>query len=422
MGRLLYYTKSVCPVCLAMIDAAIVEERDGIYMDKECEKHGSFQTLIWQDSGENYYRWLSCGGIDVERLPRTVEEAEREIGGRSFADEAWVQPSTAALMTTNRCNSNCPVCFTRDRNEPLHEPSLEQCKDLIINYKNKAGENALLELCGGEPTLREDIFTIAKFASGSGFDYIQLNTNGIKLAKGSEYCARLKANGITTVYLGFDGVTEKPYLKKYGREMLDIKKSALENCKKAGLAVVLVTCIIPQTNDNELGDIIAFAKANMPTVKGVYLQPISYFGHYPQGDMRRITIPEVLRRLEVQTGGEIRADDFSPGAYEHPQCSFNGCFLLNKDNRFKSLTRFAQRERSPEGYKGIRQFIKKTWSPSSVPILTIGGMAFQDAWNIDVLRIMRCSVQIIGRGNKMIPLCSKYLTSLSGEKIHPGIS
>ena len=55
-------------------------------------------------------------------------------------------------------------------------------------------------------------------------------------------------------------------------------------------------------------------------------------------------------------------------------------------------------------------------------MLTIGGMAFQDAWNIDILRIMSCSVQIIGWDNKMIPLCSKYLTSCSGEKIHPGIS
>jgi len=423
MGRLLYYTKSVCPVCLEIINAAVVEDDGGIYMQKECKKHGPFQTLIWQDSGENYLRWLAGGGIAVESLPRTAAEAERKLGGRSFAAAAEVQASTAALMTTNRCNNHCPVCFTRDGSEPLHEPSLEECRALISYYKKKAGADALLELCGGEPTLRGDIFAIAQFAAARGFSYLQLNTNGIELAaRGREYCARLRASGITTVYLGFDGVTEKPYLKKYGRKMLAVKKAAVENCKKAGLAVVLVTCIMPRVNDHELGEIIAFAKANMPTVKGVYLQPLSYFGRYPREEMARITIPEVLRRLESQTGGEVRAADFSPGAYEHPQCSFNGCFLLTRENRLQSLTRFAPKEWSPEGYRGIRQFIKRSWSPGPVPTLTIGGMAFQDAWNIDILRIMRCSVQIIGRDHRLIPLCSKYLTSLRGEKIHPGIS
>jgi uncharacterized radical SAM superfamily Fe-S cluster-containing enzyme len=422
MGRMLYYTKSVCPVCIETVYAAIEEECDGIYMNKECKEHGEFKTLIWRDNTENYLKWLSFGGMDVEKLPRSAGEADREIGEVSFASEACVQPCSSALMTTNRCNNNCPVCFTRDNNEPLYEPSLDECKDLIIQYKNKAGNNALLELCGGEPTVREDIFEISKFASENGFDYIQLNTNGIELAKSGEYCEKLKANGITTVYLGFDGVTQKPYIKKYGRDILGIKKASLENCKKAGLAVVLVACVIPNVNDNELGSIIAFAKANMPTVKGIYLQPISYFGIYPKEDIGRITIPEVLRNLELQTDGEIKSSDFSPGTYEHPQCSFNGCFILDKDNRLKSLTGFSKKERNPDGYKRIRQSIKKAWTPSRVPMLTIGGMAFQDAWNIDMLRIMSCSVQIIGRDNKMIPLCSKYLTSCSGEKVHPGIN
>ena len=422
MSRFLYYTKSVCPVCLATVYATIVEEQDGIYMNKNCREHGNFHTLIWEDNADNYYQWLSCGGLDVENLPHTAEEADKAIGEQSFEREACEQSCSGALMTTSRCNSNCPVCFTRDSNEPLYESSLDECKNLIRQYKNKAGAGALLELCGGEPTVREDLADISRFASTNGFDYIQLNTNGIELARSGEYCKRLKESGITTVYLGFDGVTEKPYIAKYGRIMFDIKKSAVKNCKEAGLAVVLVTCIIPHENDEELGDIIAFAKANMPTVRGIFLQPISYFGIYPEGNIRRITIPEVLRYLEAQTNGEISINDFSPGAYEHPQCSFNGCFMLDKNNRLKSLTKLSKKERSPEGYKKIRQFVRKTWMPGEIPMLTIGGMAFQDVWNIDILRIMRCSVQIIGRDGRMIPLCSKYLTSCSGEKLLPKIN
>ena len=53
--------------------------------------------------------------------------------------------------------------------------------------------------------------------------------------------------------------------------------------------------------------------------------------------------------------------------------------------------------------------------------LTIGGMAFQDAWNIDLLRVKRCSIQIIQKDGRLIPLCSKYLSSVRGEKLFPGI-
>ena len=61
------------------------------------------------------------------------------------------------------------------------------------------------------------------------------------------------------------------------------------------------------------------------------------------------------------------------------------------------------------------------WTPSERKTLTIGGMAFQDAWNIDLLRVKRCSIQIIQKDGKLIPLCSKYLSSVRGEKLFPGI-
>ena len=51
--KLIYKTKSVCPVCLKEIYADIAAHTDGIYMDKRCPEHGSFSTLVWADSPEN---------------------------------------------------------------------------------------------------------------------------------------------------------------------------------------------------------------------------------------------------------------------------------------------------------------------------------------------------------------------------------
>lgn len=419
-GELIYRTRSVCPVCLREIPAEIISRSDGVYMDKSCSEHGSFSTLVWADSGKNYLDWLRCGGIDVDRLPKTEQELSRELGGLNFGCEACIQPASAALMTTNRCNMNCPVCFTRDRKEALHEPELKECERLMRLYREKAGDDAMIEFCGGEPTVRRDLCELAGIARNIGFSFIQLNTNGIKLAESADYCRALRFSGVTTVYMGFDGMTDKPYLAKYGKKMLDIKKKAVKNCAAAGLAVVLVTCVIPDENDGELGQIVEYAKENMPTVKGVYLQPISYFGIYPEDSIRRITIPDVIRNLADQNP-DISVSDFGPGCYDHAQCSFNACYMLDKEGRLKALTKFSRREIEPDAVHRLRKNLRASWLPSARKLLTIGGMAFQDGWNIDLLRVRRCSIQIIQKDGKLIPLCSKYLSGCNGSKVFPGI-
>lgn len=287
-------------------------------------------------------------------------------------------------------------------------------------YRAKAGDDAIIEFCGGEPTVRADILELAELAKDIGFDFIQLNTNGIKLAQSADYCRALRCAGVSTVYMGFDGMTDTPYLAKYGRPMLETKKRAVENCAEAGLAVVLVTCVIPGENDGELGDILGFAVEHMPAVKGVYLQPISYFGIYPQDGIRRITIPDVMRKLAGQHD-DVKLEDFNPGSYDHPQCSFNACYMLDRKGHLKALSRLTPQSDCSEDVHGLRKKLRATWLPSQQKLLTVGGMAFQDAWNIDILRLQRCSIQIIQKDGRLIPLCGKYLSGCNGTKIFPGI-
>ncbi len=414
-------TRSVCPVCLKELPAELTEHPDGIYMEKVCSDHGRFETLIWQDNREGFLQWMSRGGCPPETWPLTEEQLEAQLSGADFTCESCQSPSSAALMTTNRCNMNCPVCFTRDRQETIYEPSLEECEKLLRSYRERAGEDALLEFCGGEPTVREDLPALVRLAHNIGFDYIQLNTNGIRLSENVSYCRQLREAGITTVYLGFDGVTDRAYQVKYGRSLLEEKKKAVANCKEAGLAVVLVVCVIAGENDGELGEIVRYAKAQVPTVKGVYLQPISYFGIYPENLRKRVTIPELIRRLADQCE-DISKGDFGPCSYEHPQCSFNACYLVDRDDTLWSLSEpFSSRCVEGQCASRVRKVLRNTWMPSRTRMLTIGGMAFQDAWNIDLLRVRRCSIQIIQKDGRLLPLCSKYLSSCGGGKLFPGI-
>lgn len=44
-------TKSVCPICMKVLTAKKCIGEDGIYLVKECDIHGKFQTLIWGRNG-----------------------------------------------------------------------------------------------------------------------------------------------------------------------------------------------------------------------------------------------------------------------------------------------------------------------------------------------------------------------------------
>lgn len=411
MGRLIYRTKSVCPCCLAEIGAEVTAHEGGVYMEKRCPEHGGFSTLIWADSAEDYLDWLRCGGMDAE----TEGPAD---GGRGFGCAACSRPVSAALMTTNRCDLDCPVCFTRLRGEALHEPGLDECEVLLRRCMEAEGGDLLLELCGGEPTVRRDICGLARTARELGFSYIQLNTNGLRLAGDAGLCKDLRESGVTTVYLGFDGLSEGPYMSKYGRPMLESKLRAVENCAGAGLAVVLVTCLMPGVNEGELGGILRYAAEHTPAVKGLYIQPLSYFGTYPAGTARHITPPEVMRALAGQHE-DVSEADFSPGSYEHAQCSFNAAYAVDAQGRLRPLTK--RRPRGVSSVEAVRRSASAAWLPGRARTLTVGGMAFQDAWNIDLLRVRRCSIQIIQGDGLLVPLCSKYLSGCAGQRLLPGI-
>jgi 7,8-dihydro-6-hydroxymethylpterin dimethyltransferase len=49
--------------------------------------------------------------------------------------------------------------------------------------------------------------------------------------------------------------------------------------------------------------------------------------------------------------------------------------------------------------------------------LCISGMAFQDAWNIDLERLQRCCVHVATTQKKLIPFCAYYMTNSNGQRL-----
>lgn len=424
-------TRSVCPVCLKTINGEIIKE-EMVYLEKSCEEHGSFKTLLWK--GEGYEDWGKKNAPSLERedhCPNTCGLCENHE-----------QKTCCVLIeVTSRCNLECPICFANAKNKG-EDLSLNQIEEMFVSLM-KTGGPYNIQLSGGEPTLRDDLPEIIRIGVKTGFEFFQLNTNGLRIGNDFEYLKSLKEAGLGCVFLQFDGITPASTLKLRGKNILRQKKNAIENCKKLDLGVVLVPTLVPEVNTNEIGLIIQFALKSMPTVRGVHFQPISYFGRY-QEKRDPLTLPEILLSIEKQTKGLMRQQDFTGGGAENAYCSFHGNFLLNSEGQLKSLNSKQSCCSSNERSRKSAEFVAKHWSTPRIKKvgteveglntdrfkayldrlethkIVISGMLFQDAWSLDLKRLKKCYIHVLEKNGDLIPFCAYNLTGTSEDALYRG--
>lgn len=460
-GTVLSSTKSVCPVCLRRIAAERVAEDDAVFLRKTCPEHGVFKTVIWRGLS-TYKTW---GG--ASRMPARPPVCSTDID-RGCPFDCGLCPDhrqhtcCVVLDVTERCNLACPACFASAGSAPKPDPSLAEieawCRALMA-----AGGPFNIHLSGGEPTVRYDLPEIVRRIRALGFTYIQLNTNGLRLAEEKEYAVALKEAGLTCVFLQFDGMTDEVFEKIRGRRLLEIKLTAIRNCGEQKLGVVLVPTLIPGVNTGQIGGMLRTAITLAPTVRAVHFQPISYFGRYPASPRNadRITIPEIIQLIDEQTAGQFATANFYPASGENPYCSFHGKFWLYPDGRVVPTARPAVVSccgESPdadliqlgvanhahgEGARRAQRFVARHWAfpagappPSSERLeyidvtsmdeflaeekqsFCISGMAFQDAWNLDLERLRECFLHVLSSELKLVPLCAYNLTANDGKTLY----
>ncbi len=380
--KLLYKTKSLCPECLKLIDAEVVERDGKVYLEKACSEHGFFSHIYWSDA-EMFKRVekYSRDGNGVENP--AIKEMDR--GCPFDCGLCPIHKSHTALGivdVTNRCNMRCPVCFDAAfATGYVYEPTLEQIKFLFsILRSNSPVPCPAVQITGGEPTVREDLLEIVKAAREAGFAHIELNTNGLKLAESLEYTMKIAEAGCTTVYLSFEGFSDKAYEHK-GRNLLEEKLKAIENCRKAKINVVLVPTLVKGVNDGELGRIIEFAVENIDVIRCVNIQPISFVGRceLEEIEKHRITIPEAIEKIEEQTNGRIRKEDFYPvptvvdisrfiGLLEgspkvefttNVHCGMATYLYVSRDGSYKPIPRFINVDRFLDALRDASEILRK---------------------------------------------------------------
>jgi len=310
-GDLPHRTYSICPETRKVVPA-LIWERDGkVWITKRCPE-GLVTDLYYEDveTYRRFQKWrYEWGRLKTRNVENTGINCPFDCGlcARHRSHTCLIN-----IVLTNRCDLSCWYCFfyLREGN-PVYEPTLDQIRMMLRNARRlkEVGANAV-QFTGGEPTLRDDLIEIIKIAREEGYEHVQLNTDGIRLAFNPDLARQVKEAGVNTIYLSFDGVTSKTNWKNHWEIPLVFRNIR----ETGGPGVVLVPTVIRNVNDHELGAIINFGLNHLDVVRGVNFQPISLVGRVPRDERRRfrITVPGAIKKIEEQTGGAIAREDWYP--------------------------------------------------------------------------------------------------------------
>ena len=273
--------------------------------------------------------------------------------------------------------------------------------------------------------MRDDLPELIRVARDVGFGVVELNTNGLILGRDSGYARLLKDAGCSNVYLQFDGVTADVHDALRGSGIHEVKLQAIENCRAAGLPVVLSPAIVRGVNDHQLGDIITYAMSNMDVIDGLSFQPAFVSGRFDVGMDERITMGDMVAMIEEQTKGRVKARHFYPLTCVNPLCDCS-TYLIGDGNFYQSLANSIDEDEyrsffedgSTQGSSFVDVAKRKYFGmePAGMTILI---MCFMDAWTIDAERVARCNLGVQAHDGRTIPFCSYHLTDTTGKRLYP---
>jgi cyclic pyranopterin phosphate synthase len=148
-----------------------------------------------------------------------------------------------------------------------------------------------IRITGGEPLLRKDLDVFIKMLS----DYkpsldLALTTNGYYL---KEYASKLKRAGLKRVNMSIDSLKPEIAAKIAQKDVLNKVLEGLDEALKVGLKVKLNTVVMKGINDNEIIDLLEFAKKRKVIIR--FIEFMENEKAYP--GIKRVDAKEILEKI-----------------------------------------------------------------------------------------------------------------------------
>ena len=180
-------------------------------------------------------------------------------------------PDTLQISLTSRCNLRCKMCNVWENAKETQELSFEEIKS-VIDQCSKWGIEEI-NLCGGEPLLKENCVEIIKYAKNLKIRVI-LTTNGTLIDE--NMAKRLIESGLDIITISVDGARAKTHDKirgqsgAYEKIMQGIKHL---NCFGKGSKLIKVMILtLSNYNLDELEEYFSLAKSL--AIDSLYITPV----------------------------------------------------------------------------------------------------------------------------------------------------
>ena len=464
--RFIGITHSACSKCRTLVPSRISCTDDAVYSLKFCKEHGQEEVVIYGDPADYLSR---------RRFVKPAVTPERFFGnselpcpdGCGFCSRHEQHLCMPIFEITEHCNLACPICLNSSGGGKDCSP--DEFRTMLDKIFEAEKQIDVMNLSGGEPLLHPQLLELIDEAlSRSGVVRVSISTNGLEFIDNPELVHELKKRDVV-ISLQFDGDDDNIYRVLRGRPLLAEKLKIIDILSDADISMSLTMTIMKGLNENAVKDglDLLFSHDN---IVSLMIQPAAFVGRGAglKKDYSRISIPEIIDKLELHGKLRVGRRHFIPLPCSHPQCFSLAYYLKLNSGAFISITDFTDIAGSldamsnrvvfgldPSEHSKLKEMIYDLWSgpaamvPESEQVLktlknilqsfpssqqgcncfnprkAFGMMerrvksvfihAFQDADTFDLERARRCCHAYPQSDGTLVPACVRNVMRLDGK-------
>ena len=351
----------LCNKCRARVPAEFFNRAGAVWIRKDCPACGPNESLVSSDAAE----WQRKR--DLRHYVPTDPVACSLNCDRCHKNHS---PNMVFLDVTNRCNMNCPICIATIRGMGFDFNPPMAYFEKIFAELGKMNPQPVVQLFGGEPTVRNDLLEIIAIARRHGLRP-HVTTNGVRLAD-EEYCKMLcQAN--VPMRIAFDGRSPDIYEKlRNNRGAYEKKMQALENLKKhSRRKQTIIACAAAGINDQYIGDLLGYIHDNRDLFSDIGIIPLTENWEPGEFDAAKTTTMEDVEKMvrNAIPGGEV---EFIPAGLSYALKKPRSFFRKNPRSEVLLLAgvhpnceSFTLLISDGKAYRGINHFLTKPLSQAA---------------------------------------------------------
>jgi len=360
-------TLGICNHCKARVPAEFFIRDGQVWIRKDCPACGGDEWLVSTDAKV----WQAKRDL-WEYFPSNHD------GCTMQCDQCQInhQPNLVFMDITNRCNMNCPICVATIRGMGFDFNPPMAYFEKIFAELSRMEPKPVVQLFGGEPTVRQDLLEIIAIGKKYGLRP-HVVTNGLKLAD-EEYCRKICEAGIPLRF-AFDGRSPDIYERLRGnRSAYEKKMKALENLKKySHRKHAIITCAAWGINDQYMSDLLQFCHDNRSLISDIGLVPLTENWEPGEFEVGVHTTMEDVEKMVQQNvhGGEV---EFVPAglsySFRKPRSFFKRdsrsevLLLAGVHPNCESMTLLVSDGKT---YRSINHYLKRPLSQVSLELVEL---------------------------------------------------